>query len=80
MSGVAPDVVFPIDDETLDALEATLATSFTVDEDGTHILVGGELSMAALLDSMSGHGPAQLVRDDVIRALIAEVRRLRSTA
>lgn len=85
---------FPIDDVTLSAIEHAMGGSFTVDSDGTHRLVGADYSMSDLFNFLSGYDPDAVVmiseevaeyvggpiynRDDIIRALIAEVRRLRA--
>lgn len=82
---------FPVDDLTLDCLEHALNTSRGLDG-----LVGGEYTLSQFLDFMSGYNPSNrtvmsgdvyelhdvlLSEQDVIRALLAEVRRLRrSTA
>lgn len=76
--------------------------AYTVDDDGTHHLVGADYSVSKLLDFLSGYDPNKVEvleeglfegdpprvteyvggpiysRDCVIRALIAEVRRLRA--
>lgn len=83
---------FPVDDGTLNLLEDSLNGSFTVDADGTHHLVGADFTVSDLLDFLSGYDEAKLETgengweeypdplyhiNDVVRALIAEVRRLR---
>lgn len=84
---------FPVDDVTLDCLEHALNGAWHVDADGNHRLVGADYSFTQLLDFLSGYDPAWLIETepgiveyrggalyhshDVIRALIAEVRRLR---
>lgn len=95
---------FPIDDLTLDQIEHAMGGSYTVDQDGTHHLVGADFSLSQFIDFMAGVYDGQLpaeqnphlihqgyvgeipvYRDtrvhytehDIIRALIAEVRRLR---
>ena len=92
---------FPVDDITLDAIEHALGGSYTVDEDGTHHLVGSDYTLSTLLDFLSGYDASKLElmdgenewdaipvysypealyhHTDVIRALIAEVRRLRES-
>lgn len=83
---------FPVDDATLLAVEHALGGSLTV-EDGQPILVGADYSLWDLLEFLSGYDPDKSVPigdgvyeyvggpiyhpDDVIRALVAEVRRLR---
>jgi hypothetical protein len=98
-SGLRP---FPVDDLTLDALEHAMGGAFTVDEDGTHHLVGADFSVNQLLDWLAGidrdnDAILELLSDpedprlpvyydprpqfhytDIIRSLIAEVRRLRT--
>lgn len=84
---------FPVDDLTLSALEHALDAAYEVDDEGTHTVVGAEFNLTQLLDFLSGYDPADTAslhgnvsehtqplytRDDVIRALIAEVRRLRN--
>lgn len=89
----SPPPPFPVDDFTLDQIEHALGGAYSVTEDGTHTLVGADFSLTQLLDFLSGFDPARLEptddpdtfvydgavyhEDDVIRALIAEVRRLR---
>lgn len=84
---------FPVDDFTLDQVEHALGGAFTVDDDGTHRLGGADFSLSRLLDFLSGYDPNRLEAtddpdvfvyegavyhpNDVIQALIAEVRRLR---
>lgn len=103
MSHELPD--FPVDDATLLAVEHAMGGAYTVDDDGTHHLVGADYNLAQLLDFMAGttgqdpneevidpgdpdlpgYAGARIVYDtrihytehDLIRALIAEVRRLR---
>lgn len=94
---------FPVDDVTLAALEHALEGRLIIGEDGSHRLVGADMSVPKLLDFLSGYDEAQVemldpgddrlgfagaaiteyhgqiyTRDCVIRALIAEVRRLRA--
>jgi hypothetical protein len=81
---------FPVDDHVLTLLEDAMRGGFEVDPDGTHRLVGAEFTVNKLLDFYSGYNPENVVnevylgtlytKDDVIRALIAEVRRLRALA
>lgn len=77
---------FPVDDATLGVLEHALGASYVVDED-EHEVVGADMTVPKLLDFLSGYDESKVVdgtypgpvytRDDVIRALIAEVRLLR---
>lgn len=99
-----PDAIadFPVDDVTLAALEHAMGGAFTVDEDGTHHLVGADYSVCQLLDFLAGidrnndtllellsepddygspiyYDPRpHYHHSDVIRSLIAGVRRLRA--
>lgn len=81
---------FPVDDDVLDRIEEAMNTRL----DGENRPVGGEFTLPRLLDFYSGYDPTKEIeidehiseypdplyhRDDVISALIAEVRRLRST-
>jgi hypothetical protein len=84
---------FPVDDFTLRQVEHALDATYTVELDGTHVQVGADFSLSQLLDFLSGYDPVRLEPtddpnvfvysgavyhpNDVIRALIAEVRRLR---
>jgi hypothetical protein len=93
MAETLPD--FPVDDVMLDLLEHALGGLYEVDDDFGTRLVGADYSLPQLLDFLSGYDPEQVVplgggieeyvggplytRDDIIRALIAEVRRLRGT-
>lgn len=78
---------FPVDDITLAHLEHALDTSL----DENFEPVGGEFTLLRLLEFLSGYDETMNVnnedvweipitmysKDDVIRALIAEIRRLR---
>lgn len=65
---------FPLDDFVLNALEHAMEGAYIVDDNDMHQLVGASFSTQQLLDFLGGYH-----HTDVIRALIAEVRRLRST-
>ncbi len=81
----------PIDEEGLVRLEDAMRTKFRVDENGDHHLVDGEFTLATLLAFYSEYDPAKSIPEgdgsvydgviygptDVIKVLIAEVRRLR---
>ena len=80
---------FPVTDSILDLVEHALNGAL----DDNHELVGAEFSLHQLLDFLSGYDPAKVEQigediykyvggplyhyTDIIRALIAEVRRLR---
>lgn len=83
---------FPVDDLTLELIEDSLKGSFVVDDDGNHVLVGGDFTFSQLLDFFSGYDPANVETadgdidthqcqiyhyTDVIQAMINEIRVLR---
>jgi hypothetical protein len=85
---------FPVDDITLDLLEHALDARLTFTEDGTLTHVGADMTVPQLLDFLSGYDPSLSEptehpdikvyphpiyhEHDVLRALVAEVRRLRA--
>lgn len=87
---------FPVDECTLGNIEHALDARMSVDEEGAHHVAGADFTMPALLNFQSGYDPALVeplgdgiveyvggelyTRDDVIRALVAEVHRLRGPA
>jgi hypothetical protein len=99
MSETLPD--FPVTSDVLALLRESLDGSYTVDEEGNHVLEGAEFSTTQYLDFLSGHDPSdytvvdtkefgdsrleireynspQYSLQDVIRALIIEIERLRN--
>lgn len=84
---------FPVDEQALRLLKEALNTSYEVDEDGNHALVGGDFSLYQLLEFYSGYDPSKLETEygdailfypdpmyslrDVVEALVDEVLRLR---
>lgn len=91
MTDTAPTI--PVDDFTLTLIEEALNTSYAVDEDGNHTLVGGQFTLPMLLNFFAGYDPAELEEiapsiaeykgislhpHELIRVLVNEVRRLRS--
>lgn len=83
----------PLDDMSLGLMLEAMDTGLDCDEDGNHVLVGGTITMNQLLNFWSGYDKAKeldegenmsyyphpvLMRDDIIRALIEEVRALRA--
>lgn len=55
------DPVLPVDDRALDLYEEALKAGYTVDEDGTHHLVGADFSLPHLLDFFSGYDSTKSV-------------------
>lgn len=101
MTDVQEVASFPVDDFTLDQLEHAMGTLISGwDDDGNQTYTGGDFTLSAFLNFMSGYDSAKLKPIDeyqefrdipiydypdpifskecVIRALIAEVRRLRN--
>ena len=73
----------PLDDHALELLLEAMNSAYEVDEHGNHTVVNGEFTVTRLLDFWSGYDarievPTVLTRDDVIRALIEEVKALRA--
>lgn len=52
---------FPVDEATLSNIKHALGGSYTVDEDGTHHLVGSEFTLSQLLDFLSGYDESKLI-------------------
>lgn len=82
------ELVVPVDDSSLALILEALNTSYDLDEDRNPVLVGGAFTLTQLLDFWSGYSaalkegtepPVILSLPDVIRALIEEIQRLRST-
>lgn len=88
-------ITVPVDDMSLGLMLEAMNTAYDCDEDGNHVLVGGTITMNQLLNFWSGYDKTQEVdesdnmsvyphpvlhRDDIIRALIEEVRTLRARA
>jgi len=82
------NLTIPLDDTSLTLLEEALDAAL----DGDGAVVGAEFTLSRLLDFWSGYDPAKLVQcgenvyeypeptlhyTDLIRALVAEIRRLR---
>ena len=82
----------PVDEASLALIEDALNAGFECDEEGNHALVGAEFSINQLLMFWSGYDNSRLIqiderwseypdpvltRDDIIRALINEIRRIR---
>lgn len=72
----------PVDDTSLALIEDALNASLELDNDGEPVVIGAAFSMNRLLEFWSGdvrHDrlPVLLHRDDIIRALIGEIRRIR---
>lgn len=86
------DLTIPVDDSSLNLiLEATNA-AYVVDDNGEHTIVGADYTIHQLLEFWSGYDTALeidqgdgvsyyphpvLSHTDIIRALIAEIHRLR---
>ncbi len=85
----------PVDDMSLGLMFEAMNTAYDCDEDGNHVLVGGTITMNQLLNFWSGYNKSKeldegdnmsyyphpvLMRDDIIRALIEEIRTLRAAA
>lgn len=83
----------PVDDVTLEAVEHALGSMLTLDDDGQPVRVGADYSLPDLLDFLAGHDASDGYEDpdgiwvchqptyhpnQLIGALVAEVRRLRS--
>lgn len=82
----------PVDEQSLRLLKESLDASYNVDETGQHVLVGADFSLQQLLEFWSGYDKTKLVpimdnvyeypgpvihTNDVIRALVSEIERLR---
>lgn len=73
----------PVDDTSLALIEDATNASLEINSDGEPAVIGAEFSMNRLLEFWSGYDadstdtPVLLGRDDIIRALIGEIRRLR---
>lgn len=82
----------PIDEQSLRLLKEALDASYEVNETGEHVLVGAEFSLHQLLEFWSGYDKSKLVlvkgdvyeypepmihTNDVVRALVSEIERLR---
>jgi hypothetical protein len=48
---------FPVDDITLDLIEHSMQGAYRVDPDGTHHLVGSDMTLSGLLQFFSGYNP-----------------------
>lgn len=59
-----PDTLpaFPVDDVTLANVLHSLDGAYTVDDDGTHHLVGADFTLSSLLDFLSGYDETKLIR------------------
>lgn len=78
-------ITVPLDDISLGLMLEAMNTAYACDENGNHFLVGGTITMPQLLNFWSGYDetheePVVLMRDDIIRALIEEIRTLRAAA
>lgn len=86
-------ITVPLDDISLGLMLEAMDTAYACDENGNHFLVGGTITMNQLLEFWSGYDKAKeldegenmsyyphpvLMRDDIIRALIEEIRTLRA--
>ncbi|WP_447948225.1 hypothetical protein [Microbacterium maritypicum] len=83
----------PTDETSLSLILEAMETASECDEDGNVSLVGGTITISQLLDFWSGYDKSKeqyvsegvsyyphpvLMRDDIIRALIEEIRTLRA--
>lgn len=68
---------FPVDDATLLALEHALGASQSIDEQGTSSVLEADYNIPQLLAFLAGPNEEEYSRDDVILALIEEIKRLR---
>lgn len=76
-------LTIPVDDTSLALIEDATNATLEINSDGEPVVMGAEFSMNRLLEFWSGYNadstdtPVLLTRDDIIRALIDEIRRIR---
>jgi hypothetical protein len=85
-------VSVPTDEIALNQIEHALNTSLTLNDEGQPVRIGGEYGLSKLLEFWSGYDENKLIdlgdnwveypdtvlsREDLIRALIQEIRLLR---